>query len=65
MVSQSGAAEFTIMGKTTDLTVVQKSIIDTIHKEGTPQKVIAKEFLYSSIQAGPEQQTTSEASYLG
>ena len=30
------------MGKTTDLTVVQKTIIDTLHKEET-QKVIAKE----------------------
>ena len=26
-----------------DLTVVQKAIIDTLHKEGKPQKVIAKE----------------------
>ena len=31
------------MGKTADLTVVQKTIIDTLHKEGKPQKVIAKE----------------------
>ncbi len=30
------------MGKTTDLTVVQKMIIDTLHKEGKPQKVIAE-----------------------
>ncbi len=30
------------MGKTTDLTVVQKTIIDTLHKEGKPQKVIAE-----------------------
>ncbi len=43
MVSQSGSVEFTIMGKTADLTVVQKTIIDTLHKEGKPQKVIAKE----------------------
>ncbi len=31
------------MGKTTDLTVVQKTTIDTLHKEGKTQKVIAKE----------------------
>ncbi len=31
------------MGKTTDLTVVQKTIIDTLHKEGKPQTFIAKE----------------------
>ncbi len=31
------------MGKTADLTVVQKKIIDTLHKEGKPQAFIAKE----------------------
>nr|ACO51862.1 Transposable element Tc1 transposase [Aquarana catesbeiana] len=31
------------MGKTADLTVVQKTVIDTLHKEGKSQKVIAKE----------------------
>ncbi len=31
------------MGKTADLTVVQKTIIDTLHKEGEPQTFIAKE----------------------
>ncbi len=31
------------MGKTADLTVVQKTIIDTLHKESKPQKFIAKE----------------------
>ncbi len=31
------------MGKTAELTVVQKTIIDTLHKEGKPQKRIAKE----------------------
>ncbi len=31
------------MGKTGDLTVVQKTIIDTLHKESTPQTFIAKE----------------------
>ena len=43
MVSQSDSVEFTIMGKTADLTGVQKTIIDTLHKEGKPLKVIAKE----------------------
>ncbi len=33
----------TIMGKTADLTVVQKTIIDTLHKEGKLQTLIAKE----------------------
>ncbi len=31
------------MGKTADLTVVQKTIIDIIHKKGKPQTFIAKE----------------------
>ncbi len=31
------------MEKTADLTVVQKTTIDTLHKEGKTQKVIAKE----------------------
>ncbi len=31
------------MGKTADLTVVQKIIIDILHKEGKPQTFIAKE----------------------
>ncbi|KAI2649185.1 Transposable element Tc1 transposase [Labeo rohita] len=34
---------YIIMGKTADLTVVQKTIIDTLHKEGKPQTFIAKE----------------------
>ncbi len=34
MVSQFGSLGYTIMGKTADLTVVQKAIIDTLHKEG-------------------------------
>ncbi len=34
------------MGKT-DLTVVQKTIIDTLHKEGKPQTFIAKEAVCS------------------
>ncbi len=31
------------MGKTADLTVVHKKIIDTLHKEGKPQTFNAKE----------------------
>ncbi len=34
---------YKIMGKTADLTVVQKTIIDTLHKEVKPQTFIAKE----------------------
>ncbi len=43
MVSQSSSVGYTIMGKTADLTVVQKTTIDTLHKKGKTQKVIAKE----------------------
>ncbi len=43
MVSQSSSVGYTIMKKTADLTVVQKTTIDTLHKEGKTQKVIAKE----------------------
>ncbi len=43
MVSQFGSLGYTIMGKTADLTVVQKTLIDTLHKEGKPQTFIAKE----------------------
>ncbi len=43
MVSQFGSLGYTIMGKTADLTVAQKTIIDTLHKEGKPQTFIAKE----------------------
>ncbi len=43
MVSQSSSVGYTIMGKTADLTVVQKTTIETLHKEGKTQKVIAKE----------------------
>ncbi len=42
MVSQFGSPGYTIMGKTADLTVVQKIIIDTLHKEGNPQTLISK-----------------------
>ncbi len=47
MVSQLGSLGYTIMGKTADLTVVQKTIIDTLHKEGKPQTLIAKEQWWS------------------
>ena len=40
------------MGKTSDLTVVQKTIIDTLHKERKTQKVIAE-------RAGCSQSTVS------
>ncbi len=43
MVSQFDSLGYTIMGKTADLTVVQKTIIDTLHKEGKPQTFIDKE----------------------
>ncbi len=43
MVSQFGSLDYTIMAKTADLKVVQKTIIDTLHKEGKPQTLIAKE----------------------
>ncbi len=43
MVSQFGSLDYTITGKTADLTVVQKTIIDTLHKEDKPQTFIAKE----------------------
>ncbi len=42
MVSQFGSLGYTITGKTADPTVVQKTIIDTLHKEGKPQTFIAK-----------------------
>ncbi len=59
MVSQFGSLGHTIMGKTADLTVVQKTIIDTLHKEWTEAVVKAsratthrrvKEFGYSCRQ---------------
>ncbi len=43
MVSQFGSLGYTIMGKTAYLTVVQKTIIDTLHKQGKPQTLISKE----------------------
>ncbi len=53
MVSPFGSLGYTIMGKTADLTVVQKTIIDTLHKESKPQTFIAKE-------AGCSQSTVSK-----
>ncbi len=47
MVSQIGSLDYTIMGKTADLTVVQKTIIDTLHKEDKPKTFIAKEAVCS------------------
>ncbi len=43
------------MGKTADLTVVQKTIIDTLHKEGKPQTLISDEnkFCISFGNQGP------------
>ncbi len=46
MVSQFGSLGYTIMGKTADLTVVQKTIIDTLHTEGKPQTFITKEAVH-------------------
>ncbi len=46
MVSQFGSLGYTIMGKTADLTVVQKTIIDTLHKEGKTQTFIVKEAVH-------------------
>ncbi len=53
MVSQFGSLGYTIKGNTADLTVVQMTIIDTLHKEGKPQTFIAKE-------AGCSQSTVSK-----
>ncbi len=41
-VSQFGSLGYKIVGKTADLTVVQKTIIDTLHKEGKPQTLLPK-----------------------
>ncbi len=46
MVSQFGSLGYTIMGKTADLTVVQKTIIDTLHEEGKTQTFITKEAVH-------------------
>ncbi len=47
MVSQFGSLGYTIMGKSADLTVVQKTIIDTLHKEG--KKLAIYRVLYPSM----------------
>ncbi len=47
MVSRFGSLGYTIMGKTADPTVVQKTIIYTLHKEGEPQTFITKEAGFS------------------
>ncbi|KAJ7332353.1 hypothetical protein JRQ81_014533, partial [Phrynocephalus forsythii] len=50
----AGSVGIIIMGKTADLTIVQKTIIDTLHKDGKPQQVqIAK-------QVGCSQSTVSK-----
>ncbi len=46
MVSQFGSLGDTIMGKIADLTVVQKTIIDTLYKEGKTQTFITKEAVH-------------------
>ncbi len=44
MVSQLGSLDYTITGKTADLTVVQNTNIGGyLHKEGKPQTFVAKE----------------------
>ncbi len=42
MGSQFGSLGYIIMGKTADLRVVQKTIIDILHKVGKSQTFIAK-----------------------
>ncbi len=54
MVSHFGSLGYTIMGKTADLTVVQKTIIDTLQKEGNhkhslPKKLAVQRVLYPSM----------------
>ncbi len=68
MVSQFGSLGYTIMGKTADLTVVQKTIIDTLHKEGKPQTFITKEaahrVLYPSMLTGPKSSFQMRESFV-
>ncbi len=54
MVSQLCSLGYTIMGKTADLTVVQKTIIDTLHKRvshkhSLPKKRAVHRVLYPSM----------------
>ncbi len=55
--SQFGSLGYTITGKTADLTVVQKTIIDTLHKEGKnkhslPKKLAVHRVLCPSMLTG-------------
>ncbi len=50
MVSQFGSQGCTIMGKTADLTVVQKTIIDTLHKEGRHKHSLPKKLAVHRVQ---------------
>ncbi len=55
LVSQFGSLGYTIMGKTADLTIVQKTIIDTpftkkvSHKHALPKKLAVHRVLYPSM----------------
>ncbi len=52
MVSQFGSLGYTIMGKTADLTVVQKTIIHTgrvSQKHELPKKLAVHRVLYTSM----------------
>ncbi len=54
MVSQFGSLDYTIMGKSADLTVVQKIIIDPFtrrvsHKHSLPKKLAVHRVLYPSM----------------
>ncbi len=49
MISRFGSLGYTIMGKTADLTVVQKTIIDTLHKYSLPNKLAVHRVLYPSM----------------
>ncbi len=51
------------MGKTADLTVVQKTITDTLQKEGNPQTFIAKEVQRSSVQRSCIQASLQEVEW--
>ncbi len=41
------------MGKTADLTVVQKTIIDTLHTEGKPQTSLPKKLAVHGVESMP------------
>ncbi len=54
MVSQFGSLDYTIMGKSADLTVIQKIIIDPFtrrvsHKHSLPKKLAVHRVLYPSM----------------